>query len=129
MPSANRLTTPVDLDEPEIEGRYAQLDGYTVGFETYRSDMDPAELFRGLPEDRCQCPHWGFVTSGQITFAWADHEETYVEGDAYYVGPGHLPVMSAGGSVVEFSPTVDLDATMAVVGANLEASKAAGAAS
>ena len=127
MPSANRLTTPVDLDEPEIEGRYAQLDGYTVGFETYRSDLDPAELFRGLPDDRCQCPHWGVVTSGQITFTWADHQETYVEGDAYYVGPGHLPVMTAGSSVVEFSPTPELDATMAVVGANLEASKAEGA--
>jgi hypothetical protein len=26
MPSANRMTTPVEFDEPEIEGRYAPLD-------------------------------------------------------------------------------------------------------
>jgi hypothetical protein len=119
MPSANRLTTPVAVDEELIEGRYAELDRYTVAFETYQHDVDPAPFFVGLPGDRCQCPHWGFVTSGQIIFRWADHEETYVEGDAYYAGPGHLPVISAGTTVVEFSPTAELEATMSVVGANL----------
>lgn len=124
MPSANRLTTPVVVDEELIEGRYAPLDGYTVGFETFKHDVDPAPFFAGLPQDRCQCPHWGFVTSGQLTFRWADHEETYVQGDAYYAGPGHLPMMTAGTTVVEFSPTPELEATMAVVGANLAAAGA-----
>ena len=41
-----------------FEGRYEDLDGYTVGFETYTADADPAPLFQGLPDDRCQCPHW-----------------------------------------------------------------------
>ena len=27
-------------------------------------------------------------TAGQITFRWADREETYGEGDAYYARPG-----------------------------------------
>jgi hypothetical protein len=125
MPSANRMTTPVSLDEEQIEGRYAPLDDYTIGFETHRQDLDPAPLFTGLPDDRCQCPHWGVVTSGQITFRWADHEETYVEGDAYYAAPGHLPLMSAGSTLIEFSPTTGLEQTMAVVGANLEAAGAA----
>jgi hypothetical protein len=121
MPSANRITTPVSFDEDAIEGRYAPLAGYTVGFETYKRDLDPGPLFAGLPDDRCQSPHWGVVTSGQITFRWADHDETYVEGDAYYAPPGHLPLMAAGTSVVEFSPTAELDETLAVVEANLEA--------
>ena len=124
MPSANKITTPVAMDEELIEGRYAGLDDYTVGFESYKHDVDPAPFFVGLPDDRCQCPHWGFVTSGQITFRWADHEETYVEGDAYYAPPGHLPVIAAGTTLVEVSPTDELDATMTVVGANLEAAKA-----
>ena len=119
MPSANKATTPIAVDEELIEGRYAQLEDYTVGFEYFRQDVDPAPFFVGLPEDRCQCAHWGFVTSGQITFRWADRVETYVEGDAYYVGPGHLPLMAAGTTVVEFSPTAELEATMAVVGQNL----------
>ncbi len=121
MPSANPATTPVSVDEDVIEGRYAELDGYTVGFETHKQDVDPAPLFAGLPDDRCQSRHWGVVTSGQITFRFADHEETYVEGDAYYAPPGHLPLMTAGTTLVEFSPSDELEATMDVVGKNLEA--------
>jgi hypothetical protein len=119
MPSANHMITPVAVDLPEIQGRYAQLDRYTVGFETYREDIDPAPLFVGLPEDRCQCPHWGVVQNGRITFRWADHEETYGAGDAYYASPGHLPLIAAGTSLVEFSPTEALQQTMAVLKANL----------
>jgi hypothetical protein len=124
MPSANKMTTPVAVDEEPIEGRYAELDGYTVGFETFRLDLDPAPFFVGLPDDRCQSPHWGVVTAGQITFRWADREETYVAGDAYYAPPGHLPLMTSGTAVVEFSPTADLEKTMAVIQQNLEAAQA-----
>jgi hypothetical protein len=119
MPSANEMSTPVAIDQPEIVGRYAEAGEYTIGFESYREDVDPASYFTGLPDDRCQCPHWGLVTAGQITFRWADHEETFVEGDAYYAPPGHLPLIAAGTSVVEFSPTDALQATMAVVQQNL----------
>lgn len=124
MPSASKMTTPVSVDLPVLQGRYAELDGYTVGFETFPEDVDPSALFRGLPDDRCQCPHWGIVQSGQITFRWADHDETYASGDSYYAPPGHLPLITAGTSVVEFSPTEDLGRTMAVVEANLAAAGA-----
>ena len=125
MPSANRATTPIAMDEPKIEGRYALLGGYTVGFEKFRQDVDPAPYFVGLPENRCPCDHWGVVTEGQITFRWIDHEETYVAGDAYYAPPGHLPLLTAGTSIVEFSPTADLEPTMAVIGRNLTESASA----
>jgi hypothetical protein len=104
---------------PQIQGRYADLDGYTVAFETFPEDVDPAPLFKGLPDDRCQCPHWGIVQSGQVTFRWVDHEETHMTGDAYYAPPGHLPLLAAGTAVVEFSPTDELGRTMAVVEGNL----------
>jgi hypothetical protein len=82
--SAGAADAPVTLDEPEIEGRYAELGDYTVAFETHKADMDPAPLFQGLPEDRCQCPHWGVVLSGRIVFRYADRDEVYTAGDAYY---------------------------------------------
>jgi hypothetical protein len=121
MPSANKMTTPVAVDLPVIQGRYAELDDFTVGFESYPEDVDPAPLFAGLKDDRCQCPHWGVVQSGQITFRWADHEETYGAGDAYYAQPGHLPLIAAGTSLVEFSPTAALNETMAAIDGNLAA--------
>jgi len=119
MPSATKLTTPIAIDRPEIQGRYAQLDDFVVGFESYSEDVDPAPYFRGLPDNRCQCPHWGVVQSGQITFRWADREETYGAGDAYVVAPGHRPLITAGTDLVEFSPATDLQPTMAVIAANL----------
>src|SRR5882724_5823037 len=105
MSRTSKADAPVSPDEPEIEGRYAELDGYTVGFETHKADMDPAPFFTGLPDDRCQCPHWGVVLSGKIIFRYPGHDEVYTAGDAYYGAPGHLPLLFAGTELVEFSPT------------------------
>ena len=121
MPRTSKTEAPILVDEPPIEGRYVDLDGYTVSFETFRLDADPGPLFRGLPDDRCQCPHWGVVKSGQLIIRYADRDETFNAGDAYYIAPGHLPLVTAGTEVIEFSPTDALQQTMAVVGMNMEA--------
>lgn len=89
------------------------------GFETFRADADATPIFRGLPDDRCQSPHWGYVLRGRLTLRYADHEEVYAEGDAYYAPPGHVPVVTAGTEVVEFSPTEEVARTTEVVARNL----------
>ena len=92
MPRTSKADALVTLDEPVIEGRYAELGEYTVAFETHKADVDPAPLFQGLPDDRCPCPHWGVVLSGRIIFRYPDHDEVFTAGDAYYGAPGHLPL-------------------------------------
>jgi hypothetical protein len=114
------ITDVVRLDG--YEGRMAQLGTYTVAFETYTAESDPAPLFKGLPDDRCQCPHWGVVLKGSVTFRTSDGDFTVREGEAYYAPPGHLPLLHAGTEVVEFSPTAELDKTFAVIEKNLAAS-------
>jgi hypothetical protein len=84
LPTTSKAEAPIALDEPVIEDRYVELDGYTVAYETHKADMDPAPLFHGLPDDRCRCPHWGVVNRGKIIFRYADHEEVFQAGDAYY---------------------------------------------
>lgn len=122
MSKANRASASQVEQAPGFEGRYCDLGGYVVGFESYTEDQDVAPLFRGLPDDACQCPHWGVVTSGRVTFRFTDGtSEDYVEGDAYYVRPGHTPALTAGTEVVEFSPAEELAKTMAVVMTNLQA--------
>jgi hypothetical protein len=121
MPRTRKDEAPILLDEPEIEGRYVELGDWTVSYETFRVDVDPGPLYRGLPDDRCQCPHWGVVLSGRLVMRYADHDETFTAGDAYYIAPGHLPLVFEGASVVEFSPTDALQATTAVLGANMAA--------
>ena len=121
MPSANKATTPVDIDIEPVEGRHAELGDHTVSFETFKQDLDVAPYFRGLPDDSCTALHVGVVTAGQITFRWPDREETYVEGDAYVAPPGHRPFITAGTSIVEFTETAALAPVMDVIGQNLAA--------
>jgi hypothetical protein len=121
MPKLSKATAPHVEDFGPVLGHYGEVDGYTIGFELFREDMDPAPLFRGLPDDRCQCAHWGYVVSGRLTFRYADREEVYEAGDAYYAPPGHIPLVTAGTEIVEFSPTEAFQRTIAVVGENLAA--------
>lgn len=102
-----------------FEGHFGHLDDYTVGFETYTADVDLSDLLKGLPDDRCQCPHWGVVLKGKVKFTTADGEMTIEAGEAYYVPPGHSPSLYAGTEVVEFSPTRQLQETLAVVQRNM----------
>ena len=44
-----------------------ELDGYSVSFVTIRETHELAEVLKGLPDDRCQCPHWGYVFKGRVT--------------------------------------------------------------
>jgi hypothetical protein len=122
MPKVSKATASETLAMDGFEGRYEKLDGgYTVGFESYEEDSDPAELFQGLPDDRCQAPHWGYVLSGKVAFRYDEREEVYEAGDAYYAPPGHTPRFYAGTEVVEFSPTEAFEETLAVVTENLRA--------
>jgi hypothetical protein len=124
MPKASRETAERVQDMGVMEGRYSDVGGYTVGFESFHQDMDAAPVFRGLPDDRCQCEHLGYVVAGRLTLRYADRDEVYAAGDAYVAAPGHVPVVTAGTEVVEFTPADDFARTMAVVGANVAAASA-----
>ena len=123
MPKTSKANaSQIESVEGILDDRSEDLDGYTASFTSFLADMDPAPFFQGLPDDRCQCPHWGYVVKGKMAFRFADREETYEAGDAFYAPPGHTPVMFAGAEVVEFSPTGEMAKTMEVVNRNLAAS-------
>jgi hypothetical protein len=121
VPKASKETASRVEDVGVMELRYEELGGYTIAFETFRENADATPLFKGLPDDRCQSPHWGYVVTGTVTFRYADREEVYESGDAYYAPPGHIPAVTAGTEIVEFSPTNEYGRTMEVLGRNLAA--------
>ena len=122
MPKASKQTATETVAVDGFEGRYERFDGgYTAAFESYSADVDASPFFAGLPDDRCQCPHWGYVVRGRIAFRYADREEIYEAGDAYYAPPGHTPVCFAGTELIEFSPTDAHDETSAVIQGNMQA--------
>jgi len=105
--------------------RCEDLDGYTVNFVTFREDIDHTPLLRGLPDDRCQCPHWGYVLKGTLTFRFADRDEVYAAGDAFYAPPGHVPVHNEPGTeYLQFSPVAELQKTSEVIMRNFQALQA-----
>ena len=118
--SKDSASETIALDGLEVKLEHLE-GGYSVCFESHTADGDLADLFRGLPDDRCQLPRWGYVIEGKVAFRLPDGEETYVAGDAYYVPPGHTPVHYAGAEIVEFSPTDVLAQTIPVVLENLGA--------
>jgi len=124
MPKVSREGASITHEAPGYEGRFEDLGGYTVAFETYSEDADLAPLFAGLPDDRCQCPHWGVVLKGAVTYRYETGEETIEAGEAYFARPGHTPMLHAGTEVVEFSPTAELERTIEVVLRNAEAAQA-----
>jgi len=94
MPKVSRESAQVE-DHGVVEDRHDDIDGYTVSFVTFRQDIDATPLLKGLPDDRCQCPHWGYVLQGRMTYRFADHDETYRTGDAFY-----LPCATAANTIV-----------------------------
>ena len=116
MPSVSRETASENVSLDGFDVKVEHLDGgYSVCFESHNADADWAPLFRGLPEDLCHLPRWGYVLEGRTSFRFADRVETFERGEAYYVPPGHIPVHHAGAEIIEFSPTDVLGETVAVV--------------
>lgn len=74
-------------------------------FFSLSAGVDTTPLFQGLDGDLCQCPHWGFVLSGQLTTTDANGaEETVNANDLFYWPPGHNVKVIADAEIVMFSP-------------------------
>jgi hypothetical protein len=122
MPKVSRDAATGGGDYGPVVDRYEEVDGYRIGFATFREDIDATPLMKGLPDDRCQCPHWGYVIRGRVTFRFADHDEVFEAGDAFYTPAGHIPVSHEPGSeVLMFSPAQELAETEAVLMKNMRA--------
>jgi hypothetical protein len=83
--------------------------------------LDASPLLRGLPDDRCPCPHWGYVVKGRLRVTSPDGEETCAAGDLYHMPPGHTFVVEEDAELVEFSPPRQMDEVGAVLRRNVAA--------
>lgn len=66
---------------------------------------DLAPLLKGLENDLCQSPHWGYQLKGQVIVTYSDGtEETVSEGDLFYWPPGHTVRVTKDAELILFSP-------------------------
>jgi hypothetical protein len=76
-----------------------------VEISSFPAGVDAAPLFKGLPDDMCQSPHWGYVLKGRVRMRYKDREEV-IEEDS---------------ELVEFSPKGEYEKTLEVVERNMAA--------
>jgi hypothetical protein len=125
MPKVSKHSATQGGEFGPVTDRSDRLEGYTVNFTSFSEDIDATPLMKGLPDDRCQCPHWGYVVNGRMTFRYPDREEVFEAGDAFYTPPGHVQVGNEPGTdVVMFSPAEELKETEAVMVKNMDAMQA-----
>lgn len=112
MPKAVKEEVPVVIDGPGFSSRQLEWGSMTFAYEQCEGPLDPTTLFAALPTGRCECPHWGYVLEGSITFRYDDREEVVNAGELYYAKPGHVPLTNGRGKLIELSPTEELRRTI-----------------
>ena len=100
---------PAYMDAPGATIRGADWGGLRCVHAALGAGTDLGPLLRGLPDDRCPVPHWGYVLQGSITVGYADGREDILRaGDLFYLPPGHTARTDEGVTFVEFSPEREL---------------------
>ena len=118
MPSASHDELPLQEVVPGYSTRMADWGGMTVGFEHATAGQDASSMLDGLPDNRCQAPHWGYLFSGTMVVDYADRSETIEGPRAYHVEPGHRISFATDCDALEFTPTDALERTLEVARRN-----------
>ena len=113
MPAFSQDQVPVEFEADVAQTRTVDQGGMTIAFERLSAGIETAPLYKGLPDDACQSPHWGYLIEGRLRVLSTDGtEESIVAGQAYYLPAGHNVVVEQDALVLEFSPTEDRAHTM-----------------
>ena len=123
MPKVTKETAELEEHGPVTEW-HQDVDGYTVNIVRFNQDIDATPMLKGLPNDQCHCPHWGYVLTGTVTFTVDGREEVFEPGDAFYVPPGHLQRAEAGTEYLQFSPAKEMAEVEQQIMKNMQAMQA-----
>jgi hypothetical protein len=101
---ATREELPIMLEAGPSSIRGADWGEMRVSLVSVPAGTDFSPLLRGLPEDRCQGPHWGYVLKGRLRIQYADGEEVLRAGDFYHMPPGHTGIAEEDTEFLEIAP-------------------------
>jgi hypothetical protein len=113
MGAVTRQDLPIVVEGDGVEVRVQEIGGgMSASFIRLPEGTDLGPALKGLADDRCPCPHWGYMLRGRLQMQTADGSETYTAGQAFYWAPGHVPVALEDSEYVDFSPTDEFDAVI-----------------
>jgi len=101
---------PVLMDVPGVKTQLGKWGEMNVSRMQFAKGVDFTPMLKGLPDDLCQCPHWGYILKGVMHVRYSDnHEEVIDAGQLYYLPPGHTIWIDEDIDLVEFSPSEEHD--------------------
>jgi len=112
MSSITREDLPIAVTVGGLELRFSPVGDMTLSFYQISKGTDFASLLKGLPEDMCQCPHWGYLSKGKMLVHTRTGEEIVEAGQAFYMAPGHVPEFLEDCELFEFAPTAEFKQMM-----------------
>ena len=106
---------PIKIDVPGAVARQAANFGQATDYGSLSAECfslgagtDIAPLLKGLDDDACHAPHWGFMISGEVVLTYTSgEEETCAGDDLFYWPPGHSVSVVQDAEVILFSPQVE----------------------
>ena len=106
---------PTKIDVPGAVARQALNFGDTSDYGALSAEYfslgagtDIAPLLKGLDDDACQAPHWGFIISGEVVVTYTNgNSETCSGNDVFYWPPGHSVRVEKDSEVILFSPQAE----------------------
>lgn len=109
---------PVIMEGPgSIMRRQSGFGDMDVVYHELPKGTDFTPLLKGLANDSCHCPHWGYIFQGSFRFIYDDgREEVFEEGDVFYAPAGHSAIVDADLKFIDFSPTKEHNEVLAHVG-------------
>ena len=97
---------PIVIDAGPAKVRATDRDGMRLVVVSVPAGTDFGPLLKGLPDDLCPCPHWGYVIRGRLRIQYANgDEETLKAGEVYHMPPGHTGVAEEDTEFLEVSPS------------------------
>ena len=79
--------------------------GMSVAINELKAGTDFTPLLKGLKDDLCQVPHWGYLEKGKIRIINSGNTTiTVLGGEVFYMPPGHTVIVDEDARIMEFSP-------------------------
>ena len=109
----NEIPVVIGVENNTVRHQYDF--GSVSGFDTFAGEhysmsggSDFTPLLKGLEDDLCQCPHWGYVIKGEMEVTYTNGDtETYLTGDLFYMASGHTLRIPQDTECVMFSPQAE----------------------
>ena len=113
MKSLERTDLTARDEGDGVELRTSELGGMTIGWVRLAKGVDLSPATKGLPDDLCPCPHWGYMIKGRVRMKEKNGSSEYAAGQVFYWAPGHAPEALEDSEYIDVSPSAEFEKVIA----------------